>query len=195
MDPTLPEESNPRSLVLPLLAVLFGVSLGGGYLYLRSTYPTLFTDTAQKISEIMPAIGNRQAATTSQPTPTPLPTRSPYPLIPDDKTAGTFKVSQGTHDGPTFTDIRIDPLDAKVDQVMSITVDLNSPTNIMAVSGTLYTDMGKVPLSFQKISRNNVTEKWKTSFTLTQPVLYTYKLSLVANDGTSTSSIDMAPRN
>lgn len=196
MDPTLPEENKSPSFVIPLLAVFFGVALGGGYLYLKTTYPNLFRDTFDKITTVIPGY-NRQAATSTNELQksSPLPTRSPYPLVPDDGTAGTFKISQGSHSGPTFTDLRIDPLDAKVGDKVTITLGITSTTPTSSLSGALFTDTGKIDLPFQKISRKNDTEKWVASFELTQPVLYTYKLNFLANDGTNTSNMTMAPRN
>ena len=196
IDGGIPQQSPPqKSLVLPLLIVLSGVALGGGYLYLDTTYPNLFRDTVDKITTVIPGY-NRQAATTTETQKlTTLPTRSPYPLLPDDGTAGTFKVSQGEHDGPPFTEIRIAPLDASIAQDVTITVSLASPIKVTSVAGTLYTDTGKISLVFQRASQSKDVEKWKTSFTLTQSVLYTYKLNLAASDGASISRIDMAIRN
>lgn len=198
IDGGTPQQPPPqKSLVLPLVLVLSGVIIGSGYLYLKTTYPALFSDPLQRIYEtIVPY--NRRAVSDATEESTPkiaLPSRSPYPLFPDDGTAGTFKVSQGKHDGPTFNEVRIDPLDAKIEQDLSISITLTSPTNISSVAGTLYTDTGKISIVFQRVSRNNNIEKWKSNFKLTQSVLYTYKLNLVANDGNSTSNISMAPRN
>jgi len=194
MDPSLPEEKKTFSLVIPLLAVLFGISLGGGYLYLKTTYPNLFKDAFDKITEIVPQL-KREAATTAEKLSSPLPTRSPYPLVPDDGTAGTFKISQGTHKGPTFTDLRIDPLDAKVGDQVTVTLGLSSSTTVISLTGALFTDSGKIDLPFQKTSRKNNSEKWVAQFELTQSILYTYKLNFLASDGSDTSNLSMAPRN
>ncbi len=196
MEEILPSESDqlqlpikkPRSLVLPLTLLLLGVSLGSGYLYLETTYPALFKQIYERI------IPPRQAASTTAPASSPEPTRSPYPVLPDAGTAGTFKISQGTHTGPTFTDLMIDPLDAKVGDQMTISIQLTSPTPVISVTAKLLTDGGIVDLTFQKISRDGETEKWRSTFDLTQSVLYNYKLTLYAQHGETTSQVSMAIR-
>ena len=193
MDPTLPTEQKTRSFVVPLVVVLLGVSLGGAYLYLKTSYPNLFRDVAKKVSYYIP-FKNNQAAKTSEPTPIPLPTRSPTPVIPDDGTAGTFKVSQSNHKEPSFTDVRIDPLDAKVGDKLKISVKLISSTPANTIVGNLKTDIGMQQLIFKKISRSSTTESWETEITLKQPVLYNYILHIEGSTTDQSNSFDMALR-
>jgi hypothetical protein len=183
----------PRSYLPILIVVLVGVILGSSYLYLQATYPAVF---ASPIKHIYNAINpeSRRAASTEA-TPLPSPTRSPYPLIPDQGSAGTYKVSHVTPSGPKITNVTIDPLDAKVGDTTTVTLTLTHPSNIQKIAATVDTDTKPLTLSFTQQSRTDTTEIWQTKFKLTNLILYTYIYHFEASDGTNTSQLSMALRN
>jgi hypothetical protein len=127
-------------------------------------------------------------------TPTPAPTPTPIPLIPDEGTKGNYRVTQGTHVGPTFTLVTFDPLVVDINQTLTITVKLTSKTPIDQVTGILTMDHSQADLSFQKTATDGQVETWQANTLLKDSVLYNYILSLSAKSGSDSSTITIAPR-
>lgn len=201
----IPESQPHRSLILPLTLVLVGVVLGSAFLYLNTTYPELFKKSLETAYNTIVPPG-RQAASDEQTTtaepqianitaPTPAPTRSPYPLIPDKGSAGTYKVSHNAGSGPTITNIEIDPLDAKQGDNVKISITTTHTTPITSISSQIKTDQDPINLTFRPKSNTDNTQVWETEFQLTRQISYTYIYHFDLSDGTHQSSLDMALRN
>lgn len=204
----LPTESN-KSLILPLSLVLIVLIIGGGYYYLNTLYPTLFKETIKRTYQaIIPSSkeentdvnteaqekNNNLPSPSLSPTPSPTPKHSPYPLIPDSGTAGTFKVNHSSNGGPTITNIKIDPLNAKLGDTVTITLNLTHPTEIKDINGSVKTDSKPLYFAFTKKERQNTNEVWSGQLTLTEPFLYTYIYSFNSSDGQKSSTLDMGLR-
>lgn len=203
-------KKQPRSLVVPLVLIFFGVALVGGYIYLKTTYPAVFANPFENIyNAIVPV--NRRAAVDQLPMPTgqsqissyplqiaspkPSPTHSPYPLIPDTGRTGTFKVSHGSGSGPTITNLSIDPLDAKVGDTVKVTLTLTHPTPVKSIKSKITTDKTPINTAFTLVSRIENTELWQAEFKLDQPFLYNYVYHFDLSDGINNSQLDVALRN
>ena len=207
IDGGIPQQSIPKkSLVLPLLIVLSVVAIGGGYVYLNTIYPNLFKNAIKNTYEtIIPASQNAakdeqptdiipNPTLAATPTPTPKPKHSPYPLVPDSGTAGTFKVTHSSGGGPTITDIKIDPLNAKIGDTVIVTLNLTHPSEIKNITGSVRTDTKPLSFTFNKKERQNNTEVWIGKVTLTEPFLYTYVYSFESSDDQKHSTLDMGLR-
>ncbi len=184
----------PKSLVLPLSILLIVVSIGATYIYLKITYPALFEATISQIYDKI-VIPTQKEAAKDQKIASPLPTHSPYPLIPDTGTAGTFKVSHSSANGPKITNIIIDPLNATLNDEINITLTLSHPSAIKKVSANIETDSDPININFKKDSRVGNSESWSTTFQLTSPILYKYIYNFSASDDTNSSSLPMGLRN
>lgn len=112
----------------------------------------------------------------------PSPTHSPYPLVPDQGTAGTYKISQSNKNGPLFTAAIIDPLNATPSDNISITFTLKSEHPILSVSGKIITDHNPINISLHQKSRSNNLEVWSTNFLLDEPNYYEYIFEMIAID-------------
>ncbi len=112
----------------------------------------------------------------------PIPTRSPYPLVPDQGSAGTFKISQSQKSGPIFTSAIIDPLDAKLQEKVTIVFTLKSTQPLESITGKIKTDHNPITIILSPQSRKDDIEMWSTSFTLSEPNLYDYIIELKAKD-------------
>jgi len=130
----------------------------------------------------------------SKSTPTPVPTRSPYPLIPDKGTAGTFKISQSHKVGPIFTNVIIDPFVPQLEHDIKINVTIKSELELTGLEAKITGDKDPIPLEMTKVSRINDIETWSSTFKLTQPVDYTYIFNFTANDGTNNIIFDLPLR-
>jgi hypothetical protein len=126
------------------------------------------------------------------PTPTPKPT--PIPLKPDKGTQGTYRVSQGKHEGPTFLTVILDPLDVQKNQTLTIKVDIKTDSVIEKVTGVLEMDNSQANLIFQKINSKNNIDTWQAKLTLKDTVLYKYILSISAKDGAGEAKMKMPIR-
>lgn len=144
--------------------------------YLHTSYPQLFTNLRSQIRGVFP---------TPQPSSTPLPTRSPYPLIPDKGTAGTFNISQSHKVGPIFTTAIIDPLSANSGDKVNLTLTIKSDQTIKSLTGNVLTDKNPIKIKLSFNSRTDNTETWTGIYNLTAPVLYNYVLQFDASDGTT----------
>lgn len=204
----LSTDSN-KSFVLPLVLVLIILIIGGGYYYLNTLYPTLFKETIKRTYQaIVPSYkeentdvntetqeqNNNLPSPSLSPTPSPTPKHSPYPLRPDQGTAGTYKVSHNSGGGPTITNIRIDPLNAKVGSTVTITLNLTHSSAIKNIDGSVQTDETPLNFNLNKKEQTETGEVWSGQVTLTKPFLYTYIYSFKATDGQNVSTLDMALR-
>ncbi len=204
-----PSVESKKSLVLPLVLVLVCLIIGGGYYYLNTLYPTLFKETIKRTYQaIIPSSqeentdvnteaqeqGNNLPNPSLSPTPSPTPIHSPYPLIPDSGTAGTFKVNHSSNGGPTITNIKIDPLNAKLGDTVTITLNLTHPNEIKDINGSVKTDTKPLNFTFTKKERQNTNEVWNGQLTLTEPFLYTYIYTFNSSDGQKSSTLDMGLR-
>lgn len=209
-----PTTESKKSLILPLSLLLVFLIIGGGYYYLNTLYPTLFKDTVKRTYQaIIPSSkeentdintdGNTDSnidinanlpKSNALPSPSPTPRHSPYPLIPDSGTAGTFKVNHSSNGGPTITNIKIDPLNARLGDTVTITLNLTHPTEIKEVNGFVKTDTKPLNFTFTKKERQNTNEVWNGQLTLTEPFLYTYIYSFNSSDGQKSSTLDMGLR-
>lgn len=161
---------------------------GTVFIYFKSR-PSLTPRSNEASDQV--AVNN---STLIDPTPPP-PPRTPIPLIPDQETAGTFMVSQGSRTGPRFKEVVIDPLDPKINDTVTITTKLTHPTPIESVVATLFTDIGNQKIIFSRLSSDNQAEEvWEAKFELTQTVLFTYKLHFSSGASDGTSMFDMALR-
>lgn len=166
----------PKSLVLPLSLLLLGTALGGTFLYLNTTYPEVFANPVERLYNTITS-PSRQAATTKLADSTnsnPLPTRSPYPLIPDTGKAGNFNVSTGTNKAINLQKVTIDPLDPELSEQITITLTIQSSIDIDQVTANLETDSSPQTLSFKRESSTNNVEVWVAKFKLKYPVKYKY---------------------
>lgn len=135
-----------------------------------------------------------QSLTYEKNTPSPTPRPTPIPLIPDSGTKGTYQVSQGKHQGPTFTQVIFDPLNVQKGQILEIQVTTKADIPAEKIIGTLQTDNFQIDLSFEKVTEDGNSETWQTSFKLTDTVFYKYILTLSAVKGLDISKVIVAPR-
>jgi len=199
---TIPDTSQDlqkksKTLLLPLSILLAVVSLSATFIYLKISYPELFRNTVSQIYDKVLVPTNKQAAKDQidQLIVSPIPTHSPYPLIPDTGAAGTFKVSHNAELGPKITNIIIDPLNATLNDEINITLTLSHPSAIKKVSANIETDSDPININFKKDSRVGNSESWSTTFQLTSPILYKYIYNFSASDDTNSSSLPMGLRN
>lgn len=125
-------------------------------------------------------------------TPTPKPT--PIPLKPDNGLKGTYIISQGKHDGPTFKQVVFDPLDVSQGQALTITVTLDAASRAEKMMGKLIMDNGDTSMTFERISENATPQVWQTKLNLNDSVLYNYILEVSASLNGRSSQIIVAPR-
>lgn len=185
----------PKSRTPYLLAILAIVLLSSTYYYLKIAYPTLFSSTNQKLTDALSRLTQNQAASDrsdSIPTNTPLP--SPYPLIPDQGTAGTFSVTHDSQKGPKITNIKIDPLAAEQNEKVTVELTLSHPNPVQSIIGTIQTDTTPITFKLSPASTTSLSQVWTGDLTLSEPFLYTYIYTFLASDGTHTSQLDMALR-
>lgn len=116
---------------------------------------------------------------------------TPIPLQPGP---GKYSISQGKHEGPTFTTVTIDPLDAKKGQTMKITTSISNRTDIDKVTGNLQTDNTTEGLTFTRISGDAKKGVWETTIKLDDTILYTYTLTISAAASNGVSTIKVSPR-
>lgn len=179
VDPSLDmtKRKKQKSYLLPLSIGLLISILGSAYIIIKVSSPQLFSNSS-----------------TSSATPTPVPTRSPYPLKADKGTAGTFKISQPHKIGPIFTNVIIDPFVPQVEKDIKITATIKSELELTSLTAKITGDKDPIPLEMTKVSRVNNIETWSSTFKLTQPVDYTYIFNFVANDGTNNIVFDLPLR-
>lgn len=127
--------------------------------------------------------------------PTPTPTPTPIQLHPDNGTQGTYMVSQGqNHVGPNITKVIFDPLNAQKGQSLVIWAHTENTSPVTAVTGSLQTDHGTVPLTFTMTGGTTVAGDWQAKISLTDTVWYTYILTVHATGQNGTSTVTVAPR-
>lgn len=179
VDPSLDmtKRKKPKSYLLPLSIGLFITILGSAYIVVKVSSPQLFSNSS-----------------TSSVTPSPVPTRSPYPLKADLGTAGTFNISQSHKIGPIFTKFVIDPIVPQTLKDIKITLTLKSDLEISSLTAKITGDKDPIPLEMTKVSRVNNIETWSSTFKLTQPVDYNYIFNFTANDGTNNIVFDLPLR-
>lgn len=171
------------NFLLPILiVVLIAVAWVVYYVY-KSTQPQEMAEIPQLSSDVAK----------KSPSPSSQPVRTPIPLYPDNGTKGTYNVSQGKHDGPAFSQVIFDPLNAQKDQILTITVTFKEKGSVTGLTGTLKSDSSSTNVTFQKVESAQ-TETWQTSFTLNDSVLYNYILTLTATGSSGSSSMTIAPR-
>lgn len=150
-----------------LLIVFLILSLGilGGVFYLRFGRTT-----------------NPQKPTTNGVTPTP----TPIPLHPG---SANFKVSQSKHEGPTFVNLKVNPLDVKKGQEYTITVTLKNSAPIQNVTGTIHMDNSTADFDLTKSTSSDQGEEWQAKITMSDSVFYTYLLTISATSTNGISTI------
>lgn len=183
-------QNQTRSHTLLLTIILIGTALTATYYYLYITYPSLFS---KNLTKIYNSITPNQTSSLNSPLPSP--TRSPSPLLPDSGTAGTFRVNHQSPDGPTLTQVIIDPLDPNLGDLVTVKLTLSHPQSIDSVKAILETDDQPQPLSFDRDSRTLDTETWISTFTLKSNVKYHYLFRFEAKSGTQKTIAPMALRN
>lgn len=195
----------PKSKLIQLIVLLF--LLGGvsylGWMIMPAETRNMISSQLSKFAinspdsiTTTPSLTEAASPTPSSTTPgSPKPTRSPYPLLPDKgKSIGTFQVSQGKHDGPTFRQIILSPLIVSKGSTLNISVTLETTNEITEVKGVFTLDHSKQNLTFSKVSRSGLQEVWETKVTLADTVLYDYSFTLNATDGSGISYMAFAPR-
>jgi len=131
---------------------------------------------------------------TTSPQSSPSPSPTPTTLKPDDGVKGTYNISQGKHDGPTISQVIFDPLDAKKDQLLTITLRVLSSTPADKITATLQTDTSTEDLTFTKSSTDSKYEIWTSTITLPESVLYKYILTATLQSKTGSTQVIVAPR-
>lgn len=132
--------------------------------------------------------------TTPETDPQPQSQPSPSPsIIPLSPGVGVYNISQGKHAGPTIRQVIFDPLDAKQDQTLTITLKVQADTPAQTITGTLQTDTSTEKLTFTKTETTNL-ETWQAKIDLPSTVLYKYILTIQANSPESNTQITVAPR-
>jgi len=178
----------PKKLTLPLTILLVISVIFSLYYYLDyNGYLSLLTEPPSSQIKVSPSIS-------ASPSPT-LPARSPYPLIPDSGTAGTYNVSQPLQPGPEFTHITIDPIDAQLNQTVTVTVTLNHAESITSVRATIETDQKPLNLNLNFISQNGTSQTWQGAIVLSEPILYKYVYHFTAISSSGVTELPMALRN
>lgn len=184
-------KSPAKNHTLALSLILIGVILSALYYYIYVSYPFLFT-TIQTSFEKSKSLLLKQPS--PSPNPSLAPSHSPYPLVPDAGTAGTYNVSQKSQ-GSTITKISIDPLDARQGDTIKVQLTIKSRGSIEHVKAQVVTD--EKPQSF-KLTGKSITqneEVWEGSYKLTSPILYKYIYTFEVKDSTNTTTLPMALRN
>lgn len=180
---------SPKSHLLPLTVLLILVITGSLLFYLSVARPDIFRTWQTKIYKSI----NKEILDAS-PSPTPIPTRSPYPLKADQGTAGTFSISQSHKVGPIFTKFVIDPIVPQSENDIVITLTIKSELEIKSLTGKITGDENPIPLSLSRVSRVKNIETWTSSYKLTEPVDYTYVFNFTASDGTTDIVFDLPLR-
>lgn len=121
------------------------------------------------------------------------PTPSPTP-IQLHKGIGNYTVSHGETNGPSITNVIFDPLDVKKDQLLTLSVNLRSPSKVTSVTGTLETDTGNIALNFTLSLESKGVQTWTTKITMTETVWYTYIINITATSNKGETSVTVAPR-
>jgi hypothetical protein len=178
-----PIKNKKSKFILPILVIILIAVAGKVYYVYKSMQPQGITESHQSRPEL----------TAKNPTATPQPIRTPIPLYPDNGTKGTYNISQGTHNGPTFSQVIFDPLNAQKGQTFTITVTFKEKGAVTGLTGVLKTDNSSTNMTFQKVENTQI-ETWQTSFTLNDSVLYSYILNLTATSTGGSSLITVAPR-
>lgn len=180
------------STTIILTIILIGTMISSLYYYIYLKHPYLFKNIPSFIGSPSPSI-TPQPTTATNSLSRYVPT--PHPLVPNLGTAGTYRISQGRHVGPTFTNASIDPLTDQPDSNITITLSLTSPTPIQTVFGSITTDSAPLTVKFNLSNRENNQETWVGSYLLTTTVLNKYILNLSAQNSSGTSTINLAIRN
>ena len=123
------------------------------------------------------------------------PKRSPFPLVPDQGSMGTFNINQSSKMEPKFINATIDPLNAKIGNEITIIVTLTKSSDIQSITGKVDTDVTPISFKFSKLSSQDKTETWQAKYKLDQPFDYKYVYHFVAKTSSSTNQLDMALRN
>lgn len=176
-----------KKTTLPLSILLIITIIIALYYFLDyNGYLSLFTQ---------PSSIKNKIATNGSLSPSPIPSRSPYPLIPDSGTAGTYNISQPPQPGPEFTHITIDPLDAKLNEPVILTAVLNHSESVDYVKSTIETDQHPLSFNLEFVSQSGTSQTWRGEFILSEPILYKYIYHLEAKSMSGTTSLPMALRN
>lgn len=186
-------ESPKSNLYTPLLILLPIVVIFGFIFYYQLRHPDF---SLQKFITDRLSPAPTSLTLTADQTPKPKPSHEPYPLIPNQGgTSGTYIVSQGQHNGPTFKEITFQPLDVAKGEKLTITVTLDSSTAVIdSLTGVFKMDDSQNDIAFNKVSSQGLSQKWETSFILSDTVSYRYMLFLTAVDSSGESTMSLAPR-
>jgi len=182
MEEFLPPETPHRSFVAPLIIILLGVSLGGGYLYLFVAYPALFADPGKRISDYVTSLRS-----VASPTPTSIPAPiQEKTIVPLPTGAQTYNFSHGTEvNGPKISQLTLDPLAINIGETQTITLKATHPSPITSVSVELITDTMSTPHTLTKISGTGTDGTWSGSWEVKDTINARYGLRLILNSSDS----------
>jgi hypothetical protein len=120
-----------------------------------------------------------------KPTESPTTAFTPVIILPPGRQVYEFSNGQDVK-GPKIKEVIIDPLDAKVGETQSLSIQANYPTAITSVSIELITDSQKQAYTLRKSSGKNTDGIWKTEWVLNDTTDHRYGLRLILSSATDT---------
>ena len=167
---------------LPLIFILVIVAILAyrGYTYFSGKGQML--PTALRRFTGMPT-GTATATPTPKPTPRPIGTGSQE-----------FNVSMSKNTWPKMTKVTMDPIDPKLLQKQTISVETNDTAPVTSVTATLKLNDKTKVLNLALVEGTNLKGRWEGSWTANGGYDDYYHLIIDAVSATGKSSVDMAIR-
>lgn len=181
IDPSVEPNTSPKSRVSPLIIILVLVISGSLYYYLKTSYPTLFQSFSPNITILQESPTPSETTTNSAiNTPTPI----PYTLPSGEQ---KYSFNHGANvKGPKPTSITIDPLDPKIGDTQTLTLELSSDSPIISTMLSIITDNNQKNLTLQKISGDELNGTYKTSWQVDDPYENKYAFNYLFKSNTGT---------